>query len=144
MAAFDAEVVERKILLMRDYLKDLEKVKDFSLEEYQADIFRKRGIEKTIVNVVQCAVDINNYLLARLFTTAPSDNYDSFIKLGEKGVVPTDLAKKLAPSAGLRSRLIHEYAAIDDRIVHASMEDALEQFPEYVRHIKEYLQALEG
>ncbi|MEW6189504.1 MAG: DUF86 domain-containing protein [Actinomycetota bacterium] len=140
MSPFDSEVIERKNLSLKGYLQDLEAIKDISLENYQADIFRKRGIEKTLINLIQCAIDINNYILAKIFKIAPADNYDSFIKLGENKIIPPDFALKIAPSTGLRSRLIHEYNKIDDRIVHASIKDALKQFPRYIEYIQKFLQ----
>ncbi|MDP2210272.1 MAG: DUF86 domain-containing protein [Candidatus Aquicultor sp.] len=48
------------------------------------------------------------------------DIYDSFVKLGEQDMVPMEFASKIAPSSGLRSRLVHEYDRIDDAIAHAS------------------------
>lgn len=144
MKQFDRDLVEKKISLLRSYLGDLEQVKDLSLEEYQSDVFRKRGIEKTLINIIQAAVDINNYLLAKRAKVAPNDSYDSFIKLGEHGLVASEFAANIAPAAGLRSRLVHEYDRIDDAIVLASLKDTLEQFPQYIEHIQSFLKKQES
>ncbi|VEP13873.1 conserved hypothetical protein [Hyella patelloides LEGE 07179] len=35
-------------------------------------------------------------------------NFEAFIELAKYGVLTEDLARELAPSAGLRNRLVHE------------------------------------
>lgn len=139
MKRFDPDIIEKKIALIRGYLDDLRQVEGLSIEEYKSDIFRKRGIEKTLINIIQAAVDINSYLLVKLAKTAPKDNYDSFVELGEQGMVPMEFASRIAPSSGLRSRLVHEYDRVDDAIVHASVKDALEQYPLYIEQILVFL-----
>lgn len=135
----DRDIVEKKIASIKDYLSDLEKIKDLSLEEYRSDVFRKRGIEKTLINIIQAAIDINNYLLAKVSKAAAADNYDSFMQLGERNIVPKEFAARIAPAAGLRSRLVHEYDKIDDGTAHASIQEALRQFPDYIQHIRAFL-----
>lgn len=137
----DRDIIERKLVSIREYLADLEQTKDLSLSEYQSDVLRKRGIEKTLINVIQAAVDINNYLLAKTAKVAASDNYDSFIQLGERGILPKEFASAIAPAAGLMSRLVHEYDKIEDATAHASFKDALGQFPAYVRYIAEFVRS---
>ncbi|PIZ42481.1 DUF86 domain-containing protein [Candidatus Aquicultor secundus] len=143
MKRFDPDIIEKKIALIRGYLDDLKQVEGLSIEEYKSDIFRKRGIEKTLINIVQAAVDINNYLLVKLAKIAPIDNYDSFVKLGEQGMVPMEFASRIAPSSGLRSRLVHEYDKIDDAIAHMSIKDALGQYPQYIEHVLDFLKRQE-
>jgi uncharacterized protein YutE (UPF0331/DUF86 family) len=74
---------------------------------------------------------------------APKDNYDSFIKLGEQSIISPEFASKIAPAAGLRSRLVHEYDKIDDVIVYDSLKDALEQFSQYIGYILDFLKRQE-
>lgn len=143
MSHYAAEVVERKIVLMQGYLADLESVKDLTVQDYQQDTFRRRGIEKTLINIIQAAVDINNYILVKSAKIASADNYDSFVKMGEQGIIPQEFVDKIAPSAGLRSRLVHEYDRVDDAIVHASLADALDQFPRFIEYIVEFLKRSE-
>ncbi|MBI2864002.1 MAG: hypothetical protein HYX94_05520 [Chloroflexi bacterium] len=50
-----------------------------------------------------------------------------------------DLALRLAPSAGLRNRLVHEYDVLGDAIIHASLGEALDLYPQYVEAILSFL-----
>lgn len=133
------DVIEKKISFIKDYLADLEKVAGLSLDEYKSDLFRKRGIEKTLINVVQAAIDINNYILAKSKKIIADDNYDSFIKLGEQNILPPEFAEKIAPAAGLRSRLVHEYDKIDDATAYEAIKDALSQFSTYADYILSFV-----
>lgn len=46
---------------------------------------------------------------------------------------------KLAPSAGLRNRLVHEYDLLDHSLVLESVRMAKELYSEYVKEIEDYL-----
>ncbi len=71
--------------------------------------------------------------------SSPGDYFRSFIALGRPGVVPPSLAERLASSAGLRNRLVHDYHEIDDRIVLAAIGKARREFAEYVAAVEAYL-----
>ena len=55
------------------------------------------------------------------------------------GIIPSSLAAELAPSAGLRHRLVHEYDEIDDAIVFAAVRFARSLFPHYIEAIDRYV-----
>lgn len=51
-----------------------------------------------------------------------SDYFNSFIDVAECGVIDMDFAVGIAPSSGLRNRLVHEYEKINDEIVYSSID----------------------
>ena len=65
----------------------------------------------------------------------PVDYYDAILRMGELGVVPPGFARALAPLAGFRNILVHEYLAVDwdevYRMLHRVQD--LERFGELVR-----------
>ena len=61
------------------------------------------------------------------------------MKLGDLGILPRELALSLAPSAGLRNRLVHEYESLDDAKVLASIGALLAQYPHYVQAVESFL-----
>lgn len=69
----------------------------------------------------------------------PDEYYGGFVKLGELGVLSRELADSLAPSAGLRNRLVHEYAGLDDAKVLASIAVMLDLYPRYIQAVEAYL-----
>jgi uncharacterized protein YutE (UPF0331/DUF86 family) len=46
--------------------------------------------------------------------------------------------RKLAPSAGLRNRLVHEYDRLEHTMVLKAVEMAEELFPQYIKAINDY------
>ena len=78
---------------------------------------------------IEAALDVNAHLIAELGAEVPDDYYGGFVKLGDLGILPRELARSLAPSAGLRNRLVHEYESLDDAKVLASIGALLAQYP---------------
>jgi len=57
-------------------------------------------------------------------------------------VISPELAKQIAPSSGLRNRLVHEYDDIEPKQVFRAISFALQQYPIYVEQINLYLISL--
>ena len=70
----------------------------------------------------------------------PDDYFESFWNAARLGAIDDKLARALAPSARLRNRLVHEYEALDDGQVFASIDRALRLFPVYIRQILTFLE----
>jgi len=50
-----------------------------------------------------------------------------------------ELSQKLAPCAGLRNRLVHEYDEIDNSLIFKAVKEADVLFNEYIRQIEKYI-----
>ena len=135
----DRQLIETKLCTLEDYLARLVEIENISFEEYTADYFRKKGIERVIASVVECATDVNSYLLARAAGVSPKDYHDSFVMLAEFEILPREFIEKIVPSTGLRNRLVHEYDKIDDKIVHTSIKTTLDQYTCYIKYIHDFL-----
>jgi uncharacterized protein YutE (UPF0331/DUF86 family) len=120
MTPADPAVLRRKLTVIVGNLQALESVTRLPLERYKADLFRK-GTERLLQELIEAAMDLNIYLLVQEGHPPPDDYYQSFLLLANIGVLEPDLAAALAPSAGLRNRLAHEY----DSIVDAEVLDAV-------------------
>ena len=93
--------------------------------------------------MTQAAIDINDHILSKLKSGESYTNFDAFTELGKYQIITPELAKQIAPSSGLRNRLVHEYDDIDPNQVFKSISFALQQYPLYVRQINSYLISLE-
>ena len=69
------------------------------------------------------------HIIVETGNTAPDDYYESLIKAGVLNIVSSNLAEKLAPSAGLRYRLVHDHDRIDHSMVHKAVNRAEELYP---------------
>ncbi len=139
MTELDAALVRRKLAVIRRNLKDLALVEDLKVDEYRADRFRQKGTERLLQETVEAAVDANLHVLRAAGATTPTDYYQSFIELGRHQVIAVSLAQRLAPAAGLRNRLVHEYEEIDDAIVLRAVGEARVSFADYVAELEDYL-----
>ena len=139
MTPVDAALVRRKLATMMETLTALEPLSHLSLAEYRERLYERKAAERLLQETIEAAVDVNAHLVAELGRAVPDDYYSGFLRLGELGVLPTALAQDLAPAAGLRNRLVHEYDAIDDGRVLEAIGRALDLFPRYIRAIETHL-----
>lgn len=139
MTALDRDLVRRKLRVITRNIRDMARVARLSLEEYRADRLRQKGVERLLQETVEAAADINVHILRCAGHAAPADYFTSFVEMGTEGAIPQDLANSLAPSAGLRNRIVHEYDAIDDAIVLRAAGTAAHQFAAYVAAVESYL-----
>lgn len=139
MTEVDAALVRRKLAVISRNLDDLAEVEGLELEDYREDRFRQKGTERLLQETVEAAVDANTHILRALGETVPADYFQSFVEVGHAGVIPSELAERLAPSAGLRNRLVHEYEEIDDRIVLDAVKEAREGLGDYVARVEAWL-----
>lgn len=139
MSPVETEIVRRKLAVVIENLKVLEPIKRMTNSEYIKDIYKRKAAERLLQELIEAAIDINTHIIVQTGGRAPDDYYESFIRLGELKIVRTDLAKKLAPSAGLRNRLVHEYDLLEHSLVLDAVRMAEELYPEYVKEIEDYL-----
>lgn len=139
MTPLEVEVVERKLGIIQQAHGALEEAGSIDLARYRADLWRRKGTERLLQEAIEAAIDVCSYLLVRAGRPAPQDFYSSFLDLAGLGAIRAELASALAPAAGLRNRLVHEYDAIDDAIVLKAVETALELLPRFIAQVNEYL-----
>lgn len=139
MSPVDAAIIRRKLAHIVASLDALRPIHRLSVEEYRASFYERKAAERLLQEAIEAALDINAHLIAELGGEVPEEYYGGFLKIGGLGIVPTDLANALAPSAALRNRLVHEYEAIDDARVLESIGALLDLYPRYVQAIEGYL-----
>ena len=139
MTPVDAALVRRKLATMMETLTALEPLSHLSLAEYRARLYERKAAERLLQETIEAAVDVNAHLVAELGRAVPDDYYSGFLRLGELGVLPTALAQDLAPAAGPRNHLVHEYDAIDDARVLSSISVILDLYAQYTLAIERYL-----
>ena len=139
MSPVDAAIIRRKLLHIITSFDGLKPIARLSAEQYRARLYERKAAERLLQETIEAALDINAHLIAELGGEIPEDYFGGFLKAGELGIIPPDLARSLAPSAGLRNRLVHEYEAIDDAKVLAAIGTLLELYPRYIQAIEAYL-----
>ena len=133
------ESVQRRLVEMRALLAVLARHSSASGSELAADLERRLVVERALQQVVDLAVKINAHLVTALGAPAPADYHSSFTALAAVGVIPAELARQLAPSAGLRNRLVHEYEEIDLDVVAYALPAAVDGFATFVTTVADWL-----
>lgn len=136
MTPIDAAIVRRKLGHIVSSLDLLRSIRTMPLAEYRTRVWERKGVERVLQEAIEAALDINAHLVAERGHDVPDDYFGGFLKLAELGVLPRDLAKALAPSAGLRDRLVHEYDALDDAKVLNAVGTLLDLYPRYIEAIE--------
>jgi uncharacterized protein YutE (UPF0331/DUF86 family) len=135
----ESDVIRRRLRLMEDSLGDLRLLADQTAEDLAATPLYRAAAERLIQVVVDLAVDINSHLAVAGGAPAPETGRDSFPAAAAVGALTDDLARRLAPSAGLRNLLVHRYADIRLDLLTVGIAATLADYPVYIREISTYL-----
>lgn len=139
MSPAEVEIIRRKLAVIIENLKALELISRMSRDEYIRDLYKRKAAERLLQELIEAAIDINTHIIVQTGNSVPDDYYESFIKMGSLNIISIDLAEKLAPSAGLRNRLVHEYDMLEHSLVLDAVRLAEDLYPVYVKEIEDYL-----
>jgi len=139
MSPVEFEIVRRKLGIIQNALVALDQAEAIDLEAYLRDLWRRKATERFLQEMIEAAADVAAYLLVETGRAAPVDSRSAFTELGNAGVLSAELARALAPAAGLRNRLVHEYDEIDDRIVFEAVGEARALFPRFIAEVEAFL-----
>lgn len=128
----DKEIFISKLNYLKNYYEELKSFESLPFLQYIEDKIKRRAIERLLQLIVEVACDINSFVLSKSGVTAES-YYDSFLKMGEAGIVEKDMALKLARTTGLRNRIIHEYGEYKDEVVYKNISIFIEFYGKYLK-----------
>ena len=125
MSQFNREVVESKLTDLLRFLEEFEKVIGSSFETFTADFRNVRTAERDLELIVEYATDVLTHLLVARDLPPPDSYRDAFLRAAREGLLPADLAERLAVLVSLRNRLMHEYtSAYDPRRAYDGFQSA--------------------
>jgi len=100
--------------------------------------YLKDIVERNLEVAAQACIDIANRIISMEQQEKPRDAYGAIEMLGNVGVLPREFAQSLAPIAGLRNILVHEYLEIDWNEVLRNLL-RLEDLYNFMEHVKRWL-----
>lgn len=133
------DILESKILKLREYLKILQGMRRYSLKELTSDALIRGSSERYLQLAIECLIDIGNHIISDQGFKKAEDYREIFLTLGEEGILPKAFARRIAPMAGFRNILVHDYADIDYKKFHAILRKRLADFEKFVVYISRYL-----
>jgi len=126
----DAERAEARIERLEETIERLEEVRARGDDAYLADPKLQAMTERWLQLAIQACIDLGTQVVSEESVPPPSNYADVFKILGDKAILPADLAHRLGNAARQRNLLVHLYMEIDNRAVFASLAylDDLRQF----------------
>jgi uncharacterized protein YutE (UPF0331/DUF86 family) len=139
--SIDPASVQRRLRAIRERLDELSQLGPVTADRLSGDWLVRAATERVLTQLVELAVHINTHLVSASGKVPPVDYRQSFAAAAEIGAIPADLAAKIAPSAGLRNILVHDYLDANLAIVADSVGQAVSDYTTYVQEIARWLAA---
>jgi uncharacterized protein YutE (UPF0331/DUF86 family) len=94
----------------------------------------RRALERVLYMAIQDLLDVAVHVLAEQGWQVPETYRSMIIDLGRHGVLPPDLADRIAGMAGFRNVLEHEYRVLDVELLYeySTRREDFERFAGYV------------
>lgn len=142
--SIDSELVTRKMLLIARDLDALRAINERGPDTYLTNRIDQAVAERHLERMIGRMIDINYHVLTESGQAPPSDYHASFVQLGAIGILDAAFARRIASSAGLRNRIVHEYDEIDHQRVFEALAAALSDIPAYLAAVMRFLDGLAG
>ncbi len=115
---------------LSERLSRLEPLRNRPRNDFAQDAYLRDIVERNLEVAAQCCIDIASRLIALEGGQKPADYQEAILRLGELSILSMDFARQLAPIAGFRNILVHEYLVVDWDKVYANLQrlDDLKQF----------------
>jgi uncharacterized protein YutE (UPF0331/DUF86 family) len=136
----DRYVVRARIAKIRQYVALLKKIRGLANEAtFVKDPLIYGNAERYLQLAIQALLDISNHIVADMNLNLPADSKELFDLLAKHKILPLRLSKRLAPMAGFRNILVHEYLEIDRHRVYRALEDDLGDFERFIKAVSRLL-----
>lgn len=133
------DVIEGKLTDIQRYFGELEPILRFSRSEILDDPLKIHTVERLFQLIVDTALDINTHIIIESSFGVPDDYQNTFVVLGEQGILPMSFVNRIAPSVGLRNMIIHRYGHVDLKRMVDDIQHEIGDYREYTRHILNFL-----
>ena len=129
------EIIINKLIKMEKYISELEKFKPDTFNEYKNNQIKRYAIERLIQLIIDLALDVNNILIKKSDRYPAQDYYSSFLELIDLEILSEEFAKDIAPSTGIRNRLVLEYEEVDNKVVYQNLDKLIKYYLSYIKYI---------
>jgi len=120
-----------RIDFFTDRVKEIDRFRKFTWQEYQEDIDKRRIIERWVENTINALIDITKIVLASEGREMPRSYEESLLHFGILADLSEEEARKFSKFANLRNILAHEY--------HQKIQDFIKEWTALEEKIKGFL-----
>lgn len=123
---------------LSDCLKKLEPFKAKKKAELLKEPYLQDIIERNLEVSAQAVIDIANRIISIEGLEKPRDYYEAIIRLGKSDILPQNFAQNLAPIAGFRNILVHDYMDINwDEVYNNLLQ--IDDISKFMDHVKSWM-----
>ena len=124
----DAELVQRRLQRLDEYIEILKRLRTYSIEEFLGEPERYGSAERFLQLSIELINDLGNHVVADAGLGTVAVSADVPRLLNRHGILNADLADQWVKMIGFRNILVHEYLNIDRRIVYETLSGNLDDF----------------
>lgn len=139
----DPAVVRRHLLALDAALQVLRRHQGRKVSELTSQPEERWVVERGLQLCAQNALDVATHLAASTGYDVP-DYASAIDRLGEMGILPPDFVAHFRAVAGFRNVVVHGYLDVDIGLLHRLLNEHLEDFSVFARHVAEYLELPAG
>ena len=133
-----AEVVREKLLDLGETVGRLRGWLPVTMERLERDLMLQWAVEHGLQIAAEGLFDVGSHILAGEFQESVDEYREIPVRLRGRGVLSEATVTRLEGLAGFRNVLVHEYATVDLRRVHAGL-DRLDDFDAFVADVEAWL-----
>ena len=140
----DREAIYERLAHINRMLQLLKERRTASLEEFQRNSLLADATMYELQTCIEAMTDIGNHIIAAAGFRKPQERSEIMAILAEEGVIPPDLAKRLAEAVRLRNILVHGYLKVAINVVYKVLRENLEDVEEFAKAIVEYIEEVKS
>ena len=135
------DVVRRKLLDIGETISHLRSLLPITIERLERDVTLRCAVEHGLHLGAESLFDAGNHILSAEFQEVADEYREIPPRLVVRGVIASATAARLESLAGFRNVLVHDYATVDVRRVHAGLA-RLDDFEAFVVDVELWLARL--
>jgi len=136
----DKETLVARLEALDSYLAELDHYAQYSFDEMVSDFVKYRAVQHSLQLTAQVIFDIAAHIITADFHSRAQEYREMINELGRVGILEPEFAQRLAPLAGFRNILVHDYLMVDPVIVHDILLNGRADLREFGKQITIYLQ----
>lgn len=135
----DRQLIEKKLQQITEYLDELQPIVLMQTADILKDYFKYHTAERLFQLIVDTTVDVNIHIIKAQNLVVPDDFQSTFVTLSAQEILPDAYAKKIAPTVGLRNRIVHRYESLQRAEFIKLLKENFDDFKQYLVLMEKYL-----
>lgn len=137
-------MVKREVVILRlekidEYIKFLERIKNYTKERYIEDPLIYGSCERFLQLAIECVIDLGNHIISDMNYRKPESSRDIFLVLYENKIINDKLKNNLCNMVSFRNILVHDYLKLDRGIVYDIVMNNLGDIKSFVKVVKDFI-----